>query len=263
MHQTNCQKCGTANRTDAIVCTECGTKLDHRERSTFSRIRKSQLGQSVTEAPGRLFKWTFRRITTLLITVFFTAGIGIGCLYFLLFLPLTWDQYPKSSAIYPDDPEVRQQIYVLCSAGGMFSAGVENLRTLGQIMIFNPTGETPLPEKKKTKDDEKYFSIVKLPHDRFGLVLYQKYYGVLPFRLMAVFAAKREKNGQLQLDSCRMGNLPVSPGILRQAAERMLADWNPNQQFLKAFDRIYRGEMDLNHKGGDDKIRLYIHGIRN
>jgi hypothetical protein len=94
------------------------------------------------------------------------------------------------------------------------------------------------------------------------MILFQKFDNKLPFRLQAVFIARREKNGKLELEKCRLGNLPVPASILRKAAEKMLTRWNPDQQFLSVFDRITQGEMQLLTSGKEDTITLQIRAAK-
>ncbi|MBR4956587.1 MAG: zinc ribbon domain-containing protein [Lentisphaeria bacterium] len=262
MHQTICQECGASNQANAIVCSKCGTKLAHRERSVGARMVKSGLLRSIVSAPGRLLKWTFKKLKAVLIALFFLAILGGGFLYFLLFVPLSWEDYPMPQPIQKDDKEIVNLMHIMRKNGGIFQADPLLIRQLGNMLIFNPDYGT---YRRKNTDDQRtpdrdngYFSFIKLPHDQFGMVLFQKINGKLPFRVQAVFIAKREKNGLLELDQCRIGNLPVPTSILRMVAKKMLTQWNPDQQFLAAFDRISKGEMELQVNGKEDKIVLLV-----
>lgn len=262
MHQTICQRCGASNQANAIVCSKCGTRLAHRERSVGARMVKSGLLRSIVSAPGRLIKWAFKKIKTTLLALFLLLVLGGGFLYFLLFVPLSWEDYPMPQPVQNDDKNMANLMHVMRKNGGIFPADAQLIRQLGNMLIFNPdygTYRRKSTDKQRTPDrDNGYFSFQKLPNDQFGMVLFQKIDGKLPFRLQVVFTARREKNGLLELDKCRIGNLPVPASILRMAARKTLTQWNPNQQFLAAFDRITKGEMELLVHGKEDKIVLLV-----
>lgn len=262
MHHTICQKCGTSNPANAIVCLKCGTKLAHRERSIGARMKNSGLVQSIVSSPGRLIKWTFKKIKAILVALFFLLVLGGGFLYFLLFVPLSWEDYPMPQPIQKDDKDFVNSLHIMRKNGGIFSADPLLIRQLGNTLIFAPdygTFRRKNDQFQRTPDRNRgYFSFIKLPHDQFGMILFQKINGKLPFRMQVVFTARREKNGLLELEKCRLGNLPVPASILRIAAEKMLNQWNPDQQFLAAFDRIAKGEMELQAKGKEDKIVLQV-----
>ena len=160
--------------------------------------------------------------------------------------------------------EFINDLQILRKTGGIFVADPMTVRQLGNTLIFEPDWGN---RRRRRNDDfavrypdrvKGYFSFVKMPHDQFGLVLFQKIQGKLPFRVMAVFGARREQNGLLELDYCRIGNLPVSAGILRMVAEWMLTSWNPDQKFLSALDRIAKAEMELRVGGKEEKISVMV-----
>lgn len=263
MHQTICQKCGTVNHGNAIVCTECGVKLAHPERKAAARLKNSHLVQSLLAAPGNLLRWIFKKIKLIVITLLFLLIGGGGLLYFFLFVPLSWQDYPMPQPIPADDTEFKGRLQLLCKNGGIFAADPLTIRQLGNTLIFNPSfGQYRWGKKaaqvREADRNNGYFSFIKMPHDQFGMILYQKIDQKLPFRLMVVFTARRSKNGLLELESCRIGNLPVPAFILRKAAEKMLNNWNPDQQFMAAFDRIQKGEMELQLNGKEEKITLTV-----
>lgn len=266
MHQTICQKCGKANLATAIVCVNCGTKLAHAERKLGARLKRSALIQSLVSAPGNFLKWLWHKFKVTAYVLFFTVVLGGGGLYFFLFVPLSWGEYPLPPPVQDEKKEFLKDLQKLRNTGGFFAADPKTMRQLGNTLIFDPDFGIRRPGKRGrepvvTRQPDMvhgYFSFVKMPHDRFGLVLFQKIHGKLPFRIMAVFEVRRELNGLLELEYCRIGNLPVSAGILRKVAERMVTAWNPDQKFFSALDRIGKAEMELRHDGRDDKISLYI-----
>lgn len=265
MHQTICQKCGESNRLEAVVCAKCGVKLAHSEQKIGARLKRSGLMQSIVSSPWRLTKWLFRKAKIVIVTLLFLLIIGGGGLYFFLFVPMSWGDYPMPQPV-GEDKTIVNSLQILRQSGGIFAATPQQLRQLGNLLIFDPYYRTRLSRPQKETEarqpdrDRGYFSFSKLPHDQFGMVLYQKIFGKLPFRLAVVFTARREQKGLLELEYCRIGNLPVPASLLRMVAEQMLDSWNPDQQFLAAFDRIVKGEMELQVRGREDKITLQVHG---
>ena len=268
MRQTICQKCGTVNHGNAIVCTECGVKLAHSERKAVARMKNSMFVQTIASAPGRLMKWIFKKIKLVVMTLLVLLIGGGGLLYFFLFVPLSWQDYPMPQPVPADDTEFKVRLQLLRKNGGIFAADPLTIRQLGNMLIFNPAFGQYRAGKNKDALREPdrnngYFSFIKMPHDQFGMILYQKINQKLPFRLMVVFTARRGQNGLLELESCRIGNLPVPAFILRMAAEIMLNNWNPDQQFMAAFDRIQKGEMELQLNGKEEKITLTVSRAEN
>lgn len=267
MYQTICQKCGAANHAQAIVCARCGVKLVHPELKPGAFMKRSGFVQSIVSAPGRFFKWMFRKVRTAVSMLFLLLLIlGIG-LYFFLFVPLSWGDYPMPAA-EANYQALMQPLQCLRLSGGIFEADSAAIRDLGNVLIFNPDlGKRRFrqaPESLRRPDPVKgYFSFKKLPNDQFGMILYQRLYGKIPFCVMAVFTARRQQNGLLELTSCRIGNLPVPAKILRRAAEKILMQWNPDQQFLEAFDRILKAEMELRLDGNEEKITVVVQSGRN
>ena len=266
MHQTICQKCGAANHADAIVCLRCGVKLAHPEWSVGARMKKSGLFRSLVSAPGRLLKWTFKKIITIVLAALFLTVFCCGLLYFLLFVPLSWEQAPMPQPVSSENKDFKRQLQIMKQTGGTLSAEPLLIRQLGNALIFDPSPgairKKNAPPPRTPDINKGYFSFIKLPHDQFSMILFQKFDNKLPFRLQAVFIARREKNGLLELEKCRLGNLPVPAFVLRMAAEKMLTQWNPDQQFLAVFDRITKGEMQLQSNGQENKITMQIQAAK-
>ena len=84
MYETICQKCGASNRTDAVVCIRCGTRLEHPERKAGARLAASGIPQMFLMAPVRLAVWAAKKIKILVLTLAFLIVFGGGLLFFLL-----------------------------------------------------------------------------------------------------------------------------------------------------------------------------------
>ena len=265
MYHTICQKCGASNREDAVVCIQCGTKLAHPERRAWARLRASGVPQMFLMAPVRFGKWLFIKAKTLVLALLFLLVLGGLLLFFLLFVPFSWPDYPMPQPVPENDAELKNQLMVLREKGGTIACDPERMRQLGNILIFGPARGKPRPGAKKGEaapaapDRNKgYFSALKEGDNHFIFVLYMRLYDKLPMRLAAKFEAARDQEGKLLLESCRVGNLPVSCPLLRRAAEKMLASWNPGQRFLTVIDRIEQGNMVLRSGAREDTLTLKV-----
>jgi len=265
MHETICQKCGASNRTDAVVCIRCGTRLAHPERSVGARLISSGIPQMFLMAPVRLAAWAAKKIKILVLTLAFLIFFGGGLLFFLLFVPFSWPDYPMPQPVQ-DDHQVKNDLAVLLGRGGTVRGTPGELRTLGNLLIFDPDHgrvRLPVPGQKaaprREPDREKgYFSALQEGDNHFVFVLYMKWRGKLPLRLALEYEAVRDKNGVLELQSCKVGNLFVPRSLLRKAAEKMLAEWNPHQQLLTSFDRLEKGNMELRSNVREETLVLTV-----
>ena len=265
MYETICQKCGASNRVDAVVCLRCGTKLAHPERSAGARLRASGLPQMFLMAPVRFAVWAGKKIKTLLVTLTLLLVVGGLLMFFLLFVPFSWPDYPMPQPVSEEDNAVRSNMAVLLGRGGTIRGTSGDLRVLGNLLIFDPGyGKKKIFRNKEETaaggpDRSKgYFSAIKEGDNHFIFVLYMKWRDKLPLRLALEFEAERDKEGILELQSCKVGNLFVPRSLFRKAAEKMLAEWNPKQQLLAAFDRLEKGSMELRSNTREETLILTV-----
>lgn len=266
MYETICQKCGASNRTDAVVCSQCGTRLEHRERRVGARLAASGVPRMILTAPVRFAAWLGKKGWFLLKVLFFLLVIGGSLLFFLLFVPLSWPDYPMPQP-ERDARKTQRDLAVLSGVGGAVRCNTGELRTLGNLLIFEPerggrmmlgrrTGKNAV---KRTADREKgYFSAIKEGDNRFIFALYMRWRGKLPMRLALEYEALRDKDGVLVLQSCKFGNLFVPRTLFRRAAEKMLGEWNPRQRLLTVFDRLEKGCMELRSNSREETLVLTV-----
>lgn len=266
MYHVICQKCGASNREDAVVCIQCGTRLEHPERRMGARIWASGVPQMFLAAPVRLTKWILKKLKTLVVVAVSALVLGVVVLFFGLFAPFSWPDYPMPQPENDDDTELKNQMFILREKGGSFRADPSRMRQLGNLLIFNPDfgKRKPLLLKKDAAsrpapDREKgYFSAYKEGDNHFIFALYMKLHGKLPMRLVAEFEAARDQEGKLLLHGCRVGNLPVPYPLLSMAVAKMLGSWHAGQQFVSVCDRLEQAKMDLRSGTREDTLTVTV-----
>lgn len=254
----NCQKCGAANKEDAIVCRQCGTKLDHRE---FARALSSMTGamsRNLVRKPVKKIKKTGKLLWHLFIFLLVLLGFAAAAAAVSLFDKPMWPDYPEKVELSDDERKEIGKIYAESQKNSENYLNILEIGRLGNYLLYDEKGERAVLHAGEGRwysalaDGGTVNFNARRKGDTFEFVFYGRLKHDIPYRLRFVFDAVRSDDGKLKLYHVTLGSLPLwgadaeelfrdFTGLLGKQGKRLYAD----------YERVVAPRMMLHAKAND------------
>ena len=281
--QAICQKCGASSPAEAVVCTQCGVKLDHRERRLFNRMKADGTFARIAAWPGKVFRKIFRNVKTAVTVIGIFLIIIVTMLLMMLFLPIGWPEYQRCET--PRNEEEQKAFYrklsiVLSPAAGEVHLDPYSASMLANYLLYKPDDlrkqmkrnrKVQIPQEvasvSESSGNEKldmardailremqsgYCNITFSNDNQFVAVFTGKFRGKMPWRILMKFEGIRAEEGRLSLRGFQIGNMPVPRFLALKLAEKLMKNCEPGELLTVVLRRIDGGTMRIYGWGNTD-----------
>lgn len=289
-HQAICQKCGAANPGNAVVCTQCGVKLDHRERRLFNRMKADGTFARIAAWPGKMLRKIFRNVKVAVTVIGIFLIIIVTMLLMMLFLPIGWPEYQRcetprneeeqkrfahaiGTVVSPLPGEVYMDPYFASMLANhlIYKSGDlrESLRKKRAYQLPPAVASQSKSSGNEKLDDAHealmremqsgYCAVTFGNDNQFVMVFTGKFRGKMPWRILMKFEGIRAEDGRLSLRGFQIGNMPVPRSLAEGLAVKLMKNCAAGELLSFALNRIEGGTMRVSGNGqtnGDFTIRL-------
>ncbi len=254
----NCQECGAANKDDAVVCRQCGVKLNHREISRAFESAAETAGKVLVRKPVKAIKKTGRLVWRVVIFILVAVGFALAAAAVSLFDKLMWPDYPEKVELTEADRKETGKIYTEFQKKPEKYLNILEINRIGNYLLYDAKGNKATLKAGAGKkwawllDGGTVNFNAKRRGDVFEFVFYGRVKYNIPYRLRFVFDAVRPEDGKLKLYHATLGSLPLWGADAGKVFEDFTEMLGPQgKKIYQEFSRVRDARMMLHSRAND------------